>query len=146
MSSSAVNMARMAKRENTAVRRAVESLGLKVHFSTNTDDGAVSAENQKETLPRFSYSPIRESDRSAQVDDKSDLSVSVTVLGDEASQCQMTGVCESLCPFRPDNGMCRWPESGCAQLRSQFIGMKANLDAFDRMSIFDGYFKSERQD
>jgi hypothetical protein len=46
--------------------------------------------------------------------------------------------CESFCPFRTREG-CRWPDAPCAQLGSQFVGLKANFDAFDRLSIHDYY-------
>ena len=44
--------------------------------------------------------------------------------------------------LRIGDGGCRWPDAGCAQLGSQFVGLKANFD-FDRLSIYDSYFQSE---
>ena len=77
-----------------------------------------------------------------QNDEKSDLSVSITVVADDVAPSNPIGrVCEALCPLRTREGGCRWPDAGCAQLGSQFVGLKANFDAFDRLSIYDGYFE-----
>lgn len=85
----------------------------------------------------------RVSDGSIQYDEKSDFSVSVTVMDDVVSSNPIGRVCEALCPLRTGDGGCRWPDAGCAQLGSQFVGLKANFDAFDRLSIYDSYFQSE---
>ncbi|KAL9419210.1 hypothetical protein AB3S75_037045 [Citrus x aurantiifolia] len=67
----------------------------------------------------------------------------VTVMDDVVSSNPVGRVCEALCPLRTGDGGCRWPDAGCAQLGSQFVGLKANFDAFDRLSIYDSYFQSE---
>jgi myotubularin-related protein 1/2 len=79
-----------------------------------------------------------------QLDEKSDLSVSITVMAEDAIPSNpVAGVCETLCPLRTRDGVCRWPDAGCAQLGSQFLGLKANFEAFDQLSIYDSYFQSE---
>lgn len=93
--------------------------------------------------PLKMYASKRVSDGSIQYDEKSDFSVSVTVMDDVVSSNPIGRVCEALCPLRTGDGGCRWPDAGCAQLGSQFVGLKANFDAFDRLSIYDSYFQSE---
>lgn len=145
ISSSAMNLAKRATRESAAIKRAIQSLGCKVHFS-GSGDCTVNIESNQTDIPQtFIQSPSkRESDgRIMQNDDKSDLSVSITVIDEVDSNNPINKVCESLCPLRTRDGGCRWPDTGCAQLGSQFVGLKANFDAFDRLSIYDSYFRSE---
>ncbi|XP_030489489.2 phosphatidylinositol-3-phosphatase myotubularin-1 [Cannabis sativa] len=140
---SAMSLAKRASKENEAFNRAIQSLGCKVHFS-GSGDCTVDIENSLIGTPqKFSYSPSkRESDSITQNDEKSDLSVSITVMSDEnAPNNQIGRMCETLCPLRTREGGCKWPDAGCAQLGSQFVGLKANFDAFDRLSIYDGYFQ-----
>ncbi|KAH9768810.1 phosphatidylinositol-3-phosphatase myotubularin-1 [Citrus sinensis] len=113
--SKAVNVASRASKESEAINRAVQSLGCKVQFSSSGDCTV----------------------------DFEDFSVSVTVMDDVVSSNPIGRVCEALCPLRTGDGGCRWPDAGCAQLGSQFVGLKANFDAFDRLSIYDSYFQSE---
>ena len=71
------------------------------------------------------------------------LSVSIIAMDDNTiPDNPMCRVCEMLCAFRTGEG-CKGPDAGCAQLGSQFIGLKANFDACDRLSIYDCYFGSE---
>ncbi|XP_021731457.1 phosphatidylinositol-3-phosphatase myotubularin-1-like isoform X2 [Chenopodium quinoa] len=143
LSSTAVLLAKKASKENAAIKRAIQSLGCKIHFSSSGDT-AVDVEHYKTESPQKSiYSPPeRDSDRMLQFDDKSDLSVSIALMpdDDDVPTDSFSRICESLCPLRSPDGQCRWPEAGCAQIGSQFVGLKANFDAFDRLSIDDGYF------
>lgn len=142
ISSSATSLAKRASKESEAIKRAVQSLGCKVNFSSS-GDCAVDVENSLIDTQKYICSPSkRESDGTAQQDEKSDLSVSITVTADDVVPSNPIGrVCEALCPLRTRDGGCRWPDAGCAQLGSQFVGLKANYDAFDRLSIYDGYFQ-----
>ncbi|KAK3408874.1 hypothetical protein EUGRSUZ_J01026 [Eucalyptus grandis] len=146
LNASAVNLAKKASKENSAIKRAIQSLGCKVHFSGN-GDCTVDIEANPTTSPQvslYSYSK-RESDDPIQRNEKSDLSVSITVVDDEVlPNNPINRVCESLCPMRTRDGGCRWPDAGCAQLGSQFVGLRANFDAFDRLSIYDSYFDSDK--
>ncbi|XP_057470447.1 phosphatidylinositol-3-phosphatase myotubularin-1 isoform X1 [Actinidia eriantha] len=145
ISSSAMNLAKMASKESAAIKRAIQSLGCKVHFS-GSGDWTIDIERNPTEIPQnFLQCPSkRETDGTAQNDEKSDLSASITVMADDAcSYNSISRVCESLCPLRTRDGGCRWPDAGCAQLGSQFVGLKANFDAFDRLSIYDSYFRSE---
>ncbi|XP_028094057.1 phosphatidylinositol-3-phosphatase myotubularin-1 isoform X2 [Camellia sinensis] len=145
ISISAMNLATRANKESAAIKRAIQSLGCKVHFS-GSGDCTVDIENDPTEMPKkFMQSPSkREPDGTMQNDDKSDLSVSITVVADDANTNNpITRVCESLCPLRTRDGGCRWPDAGCAQLGSQFVGLKANFDAFDRLSIYESYFCPE---
>ncbi|XAR52290.1 phosphatidylinositol-3,5-bisphosphate 3-phosphatase [Bertholletia excelsa] len=145
ISSSAMNMAKRASKESAAIKRAVQSLGCKVHLS-GSGDCIVDIENNPREIPqKLMPSPSeRESDGTSQNDEKSDLSVSITVTADDVNSGNpFTRVCESLCPLRSRDGHCRWPDAGCAQFGSQFVGLRANFDAFDRLSIYDSYFCSE---
>ncbi|KAF5959344.1 hypothetical protein HYC85_000553 [Camellia sinensis] len=145
ISISAMNLATRANKESAAIKRAIQSLGCKVHFS-GSGDCTVDIENDPTEMPKkFMQSPSkREPDGTKQNDDKSDLSVSITVVADDANTNNpITRVCESLCPLRTRDGGCRWPDAGCAQLGSQFVGLKANFDAFDRLSIYESYFCPE---
>ncbi|KAM7263268.1 hypothetical protein ACFE04_000951 [Oxalis oulophora] len=127
---SAINSAKKTSRENEAIKRAIQSLGCKVTF-TNGGDCAVDISSDL----RNSSS---KSDGSLLQEDKSDMSLSISFADDSGNSVNQ--ICESLCPLRRRDGACRWPDAGCAQLSSQFVGLKANYDAFDRLSINDSYF------
>jgi myotubularin-related protein 1/2 len=144
LSSSATNLAKRASKESEAIKRAVQSLGCKVHFSS-TGDCTVGLESYPVDIPQKYASPSkRVSDGTVQLDEKSDLSVSITVMAEDAVPGNpIGGVCENLCPLRTRDGVCRWPDAGCAQLGSQFLGLKANFEAFDQLSIYDSYFQPE---
>lgn len=145
VSNSALTMAKRACRESLAIKRAIQSLGCKVHFSSDgshviDSGGSLSLETREDPL----YSLSRDSDTgSGQHYEKADLSVSIIAMDDSMiPDNPMSRVCDTLCPFRTGEG-CKWPDAGCAQLGSQFVGLKANFDAFDRLSIYDRYFGSE---
>ncbi|XP_050103201.1 phosphatidylinositol-3-phosphatase myotubularin-1-like isoform X2 [Malus sylvestris] len=142
VSSSVKQMASRATKESEAIKRAVQSLGCKVHFS-NSGDCAIDIESsQIEPSQKSTYYLKREADGTVQRDEKSDLSVSITVMADDDASSNPVGrVCETLCPLRMRDGGCRWPEAGCAQLGSQFLGLKANYEDFDKLSIYDSYFQ-----
>ncbi|KAI9157576.1 hypothetical protein LWI28_024611 [Acer negundo] len=136
ISNSARNLAKRASKETAAIKRAVESLGCKVQFASS-GDCAVDIESNPTKSPQTYSASRRESD------EKSDLFVSVTVVDDVATSNPISRVCEAMCPLRTRDGGCRWPDAGCAQLGSQFVGLKANFEAFDRLSIYDSYFQSD---
>ncbi|KAK6144689.1 hypothetical protein DH2020_021509 [Rehmannia glutinosa] len=143
-SSLARDFARRANKETTAIKRAVQSLGCKVHFSED-GDCIVSIENNTTEIPQKSLFPVSgmQSGSYLQHDEQSDNSVCTAHMADDDSSCPINRVCESLCPLRTRDGGCRWPDAGCAQFGSQFVGLKANFDAFDRLSIYDSYFESQ---
>ncbi|KAI3470564.1 hypothetical protein Pfo_027227 [Paulownia fortunei] len=140
-SSSARDWARRAKKETAAIKRAIQSLGCKVHFSED-GDCIVSIENSPAEIPQKSLFSVSDMQSSGylQHDEQSDNSVFVDHMADDGSSNPINRVCESLCPLRTRDGGCRWPDAGCAQFESQFVGLKANFDAFDRLSIYDSYF------
>lgn len=139
-SSSAMILARKATRENDIIKRAIQSLGCRIHVSEN-NDCTINIENNLINLPeRITSSPsTREND------EKPDMSISVTLTpdNDDVIANPILRVCENLCPQRTREGGCKWPDAGCAQLESQFVGLRANYDAFDRLSIYDSYFQPE---
>ncbi|OIV90583.1 hypothetical protein TanjilG_01664 [Lupinus angustifolius] len=142
--SSAMNIAKRTNKENTAIKRAVQSIGCKIHFSASGDCIVDIESNLLKAAPNCLHSSHGKESDGTLHDNKKDMSVSVTVTADNNDQISSIGrVCETLCPFRSADGGCRWPSGGCAQLGSQFVGMKANFDAFDQLSINDSYFKSE---
>ncbi|KAK9061317.1 hypothetical protein SSX86_018497 [Deinandra increscens subsp. villosa] len=140
VSCSAVALARKANIENAGIKRAIESLGYKVRVSDTSD-----IENHPAKQMGMPF-PTRKTVGSGEpYDEKTDLSVSITVTADNDDDSGNLNdrICESLCPLRSEDGGCKWPSAGCARLRSQFIGLKANYDAFDRLSIYDSYFQPE---
>ncbi|GLT66746.1 hypothetical protein SLA2020_390970 [Shorea laevis] len=141
----AMNLAKRAGKENAAIKRAIQSLGCKVHFASSGDCTVNVESNPTDTSQKFMQPPSRrESDGAVEGDEKSDLSVSITFVEDDgASNSSLGRVCETLCPLQTRDGGCRWPDGGCAQLGSQFVGLKANFDAFDQLSIYDSYFRSD---
>ncbi|KAK6929111.1 Myotubularin-like, phosphatase domain [Dillenia turbinata] len=144
ITSSTMDLAKKASKENAAIKRAIQSLGCKVQVSGT--DCMVDIEcNPPLAQPKFTYSPSKnEGDGTRPKDEKSDLSVSVALLAnDPVSNNSISRVCETLCPLRARDGGCRWPDAGCAQLGSQFVGLRANFDAFDHLNIYDTYFRSE---
>ncbi|KHG17822.1 Myotubularin-related 2 [Gossypium arboreum] len=143
LSSSAMNLAQRASKESAAIKRAILSLGCRVNYTSNGDCTVDVESNPTGSQEKSIQSPPRkESDGTKERDDNSDLSVSVTVVSDDVSSSPLGQVCETLCPLRTRDGSCQWPSAGCAQLGSQFVGLKANFDAFDHLSIYDSYFES----
>uniref|UniRef100_A0A1D1YSY4 Myotubularin-related protein 2 n=1 Tax=Anthurium amnicola TaxID=1678845 RepID=A0A1D1YSY4_9ARAE len=140
-SNSAMIMARRACRESLAMKRAVQSLGCRVQFSSTGN--TVDTEKLTETRQRSGKSYIGDSDGEGQQSEREDFAVSISAIEDGfVADSPPSEVCEALCPFRTRDG-CKWPDASCAQLGSQFIGLKANFDAFDRLTIYDCYFGSE---
>ncbi|XP_059628407.1 phosphatidylinositol-3-phosphatase myotubularin-1 [Cornus florida] len=144
ISSLAMDLTKRASKESAAIKRAIQSLGCKVHFSGSGDCTVDFECNPTEIPQKFTHPlPKGESDCSVK-HDETDLSVSITVVPDDVvSNNPLNRVCETLCPLRNRDGGCKWPDAGCAQFGSQFIGLKANYDAFDRLSIYDSYFQPE---
>ncbi|XP_010243361.1 PREDICTED: phosphatidylinositol-3-phosphatase myotubularin-1 [Nelumbo nucifera] len=144
LSSTTMDLTKRACRENAAIKRAIQSLGCKVNFSSNGDCSLEIGSTLEEIQQNVIYPPKGDSYGNRQVKEKSDLSVSVSLLSDDTvSDNPISWVCETLCPLRTREGGCKWPDAGCAQFGSQFVGLKANFDAFDSLSIYDCYFGSE---
>ncbi|CAL9040397.1 unnamed protein product [Musa banksii] len=140
---SALAMAKRASRESLAIKRAVQSLGCKVHFLRGESDAVSIGSSWSETREGLTYSGRSDSDARGQPDEKADLSVSISATEDSmVANCEISPECENICPFRTKEG-CKWPDAACAQFGSQFVGLKANFDAFDRLSIYDGYFGAD---
>lgn len=134
LSWSARESANRATKEYAALTRAVQSLGCKVNFTTSDMEDDSRTSSLENTNPR----------RRDRHGNNSDVSVSISLMSEENRSGNPTErVCEALCPLRTREGVCRWPEAGCAHLGSQFVGLKANFDAFDRLCIHDSYFPSE---
>ncbi|KAF9597060.1 hypothetical protein IFM89_015251 [Coptis chinensis] len=143
LSSSAMDLAKSACKESASIKRAIQSLGCKVQFSSSGDCNLEIGGTPPEIQQKFVSSPNRNSDGNGQWEEKSDLSVSISITaGDAVSSNPISRACESLCPLNTREGGCKWPDAGCVQLESQFVGLKANFDAFDQLSIYDCYFGS----
>lgn len=141
-SSSAWNLTKRARKEIAAIKRAMQSLGCKIHFSEDSE--CVGIENNAAGIPQKSIYSASDEESSGyfQHDNKSDMSVFDTVLADDPVN-PITRVCESICPLRTRDGGCRWPDAECARFGSEFVGLKANFNALDRLSIYDSYFQPE---
>ncbi|XP_022860439.1 phosphatidylinositol-3-phosphatase myotubularin-1-like [Olea europaea var. sylvestris] len=141
-SSSAWNLTKRARKEIAAIKRAMQSLGCKIHFSEDSE--CVGIENNAAGIPQKSIYSASDEESSGyfQHDNKSDMSVFDTVLADDPIN-PITRVCESICPLRTRDGGCRWPDAECARFGSEFVGLKANFNALDRLSIYDSYFQPE---
>lgn len=147
ISSTALNLARKANRENDIIKRAIQSLGCRIHVSGN-DECTINIESNLVNLPEriTSSRSTRETEGSLHsYDEKMDMPISVTLTpdNDDVPENPIFRVCENLCPQRTREGGCKWPDANCAQLESQLIGLRANYDAFDRLSIYDSYFQPE---
>ncbi|XP_076918705.1 phosphatidylinositol-3-phosphatase myotubularin-1-like isoform X2 [Bidens hawaiensis] len=151
VSSSAMNLARKIKRESEIIKRAIQSLGCRVHVSGNDD---CTIDIQSNLPDRIASSPSTQETGGGQPSyhEKTEMPLSVTLScdnndddddDDDAPGNPIIRVCENLCPQRTLDGGCKWPDAGCAQLGSQFVGLRANYDAFDRLSIYDSYFQPE---
>lgn len=125
ISRAARESAKRAIKERGVISRAVQSLGCKVNFTRN-GDCTVEVEDGPQ---KCSHSIPQK---------QTDVSESVSSASEEM-------VCEALlCPLRAREGTCRWPDAGCcAQTGSQFVGLKANFEAFEKLSIYDSYFTAE---
>ncbi|CAI0442464.1 unnamed protein product [Linum tenue] len=137
LSSSSMALAKRASKESAAIRRAIQSLGCNVHFASG---GGTDIETSRPLEDRLT------SGESNGQNDGSDLSVSISMVADEnvsSASNPISRICQTLCPQSTREGGCKWPDAGCAQLGSQFVGLKANYDAFDRLSIYDSYFQTD---
>ncbi|XP_033140855.1 phosphatidylinositol-3-phosphatase myotubularin-2 isoform X2 [Brassica rapa] len=123
ISRAAKESAKRAIKERGVISRAVQSLGCKVNF-TRSGDCTVEVEDGPQKCSHSIPHDVSESISSSVSEDK---------------------VCEALlCPLRAREGTCRWPDAGCcAQNGSQFVGLKANFEAFEKLSIYDSYFTAE---
>ncbi|CAH9113528.1 unnamed protein product [Cuscuta epithymum] len=139
VSTSAVDSAKRANRECVSIKRAVQSLGCKIHISAD-GDCSVDIESNPTQIPQNSLSSHSRNEKGGEIN--LDHSLSFCVTQDDPPDNRFGRVCESLCPMRTREGACRWPSAGCTQFGSQFVGLKANFEAFDRLSIFDSYFES----
>lgn len=128
ISRAARESAKRATKELAVVSRAVQSLGCKVNFTRNGDCTV-----EVEDGPQKCSHPVAQKQSENNTTDVSEPITSVTE----------QNVCEALCPLRTREGSCRWPDAGCAQIRSQFAGFTANYEAFDKLSIYDSYFTAE---
>ncbi|CAA7033920.1 unnamed protein product [Microthlaspi erraticum] len=120
--------AKRATKELAVITRAVQSLGCKVNFTRNGDCTV-----EVEDGPQKCSHPVLQTPSEN----------STTVISESISSVAEENVSESLCPLRAREGTCRWPDAGCAQIRSQFAGFTANYEAFDKLSIYDSYFTAE---
>lgn len=146
---SAVTLVKRACRENIAIKRAMESVGCKVNFSSShdciTDMASLEEIEQKIMTMSLKESMKRNGDELKQ-EGSNDMSVSISISVDsDLSANLFRKSCDSVCPFRAGES-CKWPDTMCAQMGSQFTGLRANYDAFDQLSIYDCYFKSDRQE
>ncbi|KAK4367117.1 hypothetical protein RND71_014997 [Anisodus tanguticus] len=141
VSTSARDGVKRASKETATITRAVQSLGFNVYFSADGDCN-VGIERNPTEIPQRSVCSVSTKDSNGSVphSEKAGLSEPVTVMKDNVSDNPFIRVCGSLCPMHTKDGGCRWPNADCAQFQSQFVGLKANFDAFDRLSIYDSYF------
>ena len=122
--------AKRAIEERAVISRVVQSLGCKVNVAKNGECTVEVGDGPQ----KCSHSiPTKQSE-----DSKTDVSESVSSVSEQK-------VCQALCPLLArGEGTCRWPDAGCcAQIGSQLVGLKANFEAFDKLSIYDSYFTAE---
>ncbi|XP_060184495.1 phosphatidylinositol-3-phosphatase myotubularin-1-like isoform X1 [Lycium barbarum] len=141
VSASARDAVKRASKETATVKRAVQSLGFNVYLSADGDCN-VGIERNPTEIPQRSVCSVLTKDPNGSLphSEKADFSEPVTVMEDTVSDNPLIRVCGSLCPMHTKDGECRWPNAGCSQFQSQLVGLKANFDAFDRLSIYDSYF------
>ncbi|KAM7267208.1 hypothetical protein ACFE04_009374 [Oxalis oulophora] len=136
-----------AEKKAKEVFDAMESLTMELQYEKRKSESALNlakkVSKESEVIKRAIHSVgcrvdvanNGDTDGSLLQDDKSDMPVSITFSSSSISQ-----ICESLCASEQtcdgSDGCCQWSDN-------QFVGMKANFDAFDRLSIDDGYFPSE---
>lgn len=128
ISRTAKESAKRATKECAVISRAVQSLGCKVKFTKNGDCTVEVEDGPQKCSHSIPQKPSE--------DKTTDVSESITSVTEQ-------NVCEALCPLRTREGMCRWPDAGCAQIGSQFLGLKTNFEVFDNVSIYESYFTAE---
>ncbi|CAI9759794.1 unnamed protein product [Fraxinus pennsylvanica] len=98
-------------------RRHKEEQRLKLKVPFSEDGECVGIENDITGIPQKSTYPASDKESSVylQHENKSDLSVSGSVLDNDVPINLITHVCESLCPLRTRYGGCRWPDAECAK-------------------------------
>ncbi|XP_057859471.2 phosphatidylinositol-3-phosphatase myotubularin-1 isoform X1 [Cryptomeria japonica] len=143
---SAAVLAKRACQENTAIKRAMDSIGCKVHISST--NGGVRDIESLEEIKQYTINMLQNDLDRENIDDHQEqsLSVSVSVVADTdcaANLFRKSG--DGFCPFRAGES-CKWPDVECAQKGSQFTGLRANYDAFEQLYIQDCYFKSDHKE
>lgn len=134
------NSADKVTKECDAIKRAIQSLGCQIHFSSD-GDLSIDVKGHSKNVQRLSPELVSNGEANGTLEEMDSFNRSVSVSA--SAEDPLSRVCQSLCPLRTRDGGCRWPDAGCAQLGSQFVGFKANFDAFDQLSIYDKYFGTE---
>ncbi|KAI3730214.1 hypothetical protein L1987_61383 [Smallanthus sonchifolius] len=132
-----MNLARKANRENDIIKRAIQSLGCRIHVS-GSDDCTINIESSLINLPERVTCSRSTRESPCSYDEKMDMPISVALTppdNNDVPENPILRVCENLCPQRTREGGCKWPDASCAQLESQFVGLRANYDDFDRVEV-----------
>lgn len=144
---SAVASSARARRENAAIKRALRAIGCKVRFSDHDIfNDRNSSDEDEHCGPKVVNGKEQDSVGVANVYSRGkieELSVSLSVAPDaDLSANLFRRTCGDACNLQSEEG-CKWPANGCARLSSAFVGIRANFDALEQLSILDCYFKLE---
>ncbi|KAL2629032.1 hypothetical protein R1flu_013718 [Riccia fluitans] len=145
---SLMSEAGQAQQESAALRRVLQTMGCKIRISKaksggNYSEGEVLYEDdydESESLSRDEYDADRKRNEP--------LAVSVTFEGDQTAfhvrrSCGVDGALS--CSGSHEGDVCTWPQSGCARMGSAFVGLKADFNALEQLSILDCYFAPDLQ-
>ena len=147
-SSSSISSSLRLEKENIAIKRALRAMGCRVRFSDSDTVLALSSSDEDEDSVSSMMIPKKKVEIPNKSNGKSaleDLAVSVSVMSEEDLPVDLLRrTCGDECDLENEEG-CKWPTNGCARVGSAFMGLKANFDALEHLSILDRYFNIDDQ-
>ncbi|BBN07682.1 hypothetical protein MPTK1_4g05600 [Marchantia polymorpha subsp. ruderalis] len=145
----AITEAGQAQQETAALRRVLQAMGCKVriskaHSGGNYSEGEILYEEDIED--KTDGSPHDQPD--VDLNRTEPLAVSILLEGDSTAfhirrACGVDGALS--CSNVQTGDVCKWPQGRCARLGSAFLGLKADFQALQQLSILDCYFDPEHK-
>ncbi|KAJ7530943.1 hypothetical protein O6H91_14G025600 [Diphasiastrum complanatum] len=150
---SAVAFAARAHKEAAALRRAVETLGCKIRFTNlkssmsqgeaSDEDTEINDREKASELPTIDQGATNDG---SSFDEQDQFSVSVSLDSEAdipANHFRKTCQQEYGTSCSKNREGCKWPQNGCSRMGSGLLGLRANFDALEQLSILDSYFDVE---
>lgn len=153
---SAIATAAHACKETAALKQVIEAVGCKIRINNVATEGVNMSDEESTETEGAHTNSRRQSGCSADENYKDNgmeepqLAVSVSMATDmNGTTDVLRRPCgadyNSACRLRPGES-CRWPQTGCARMGSAFIGLRADFNALEQLSILDRYFDLEQPD
>ncbi|KAG6556234.1 hypothetical protein Mapa_002175 [Marchantia paleacea] len=145
----AITEAGQAQQETAALRRVLQAMGCKVRISKANSGGNYSEGEllyEEDLEDTTDGSPHDQPD--VDLNRTEPLAVSISLEGDSTAfhirrACGVDGALS--CSSSQTGDVCKWPQGRCARLGSAFLGLKADFQALEQLSILDCYFDPDHK-